>query len=192
ESLASAAHIKWRTFLRIAYDARPPPFLEDLKAEAQRTAADRGDALDADEGLLKVFAALAPEDRAAAIQEAVRKLAREVVGNDELAGDSPLLESGMDSLSGVEFRNRIQLEFGGGLRIPNSAVFDFPTADALAGFVNSRVEGGSATGTVAMTNGTEATASSSSSSPPRTRFLEQLNERAAGRPLFLVPGAGLQ
>lgn len=46
-------------------------------------------------------------------QDTIHRLAREVVDSEELAVDAPLLESGMDSLSGVEFKNRLQGDFGG-------------------------------------------------------------------------------
>eukprot|EP00931_Biecheleriopsis_adriatica_P048348 TRINITY_DN27935_c0_g1_i1.p1 TRINITY_DN27935_c0_g1~~TRINITY_DN27935_c0_g1_i1.p1 ORF type:complete len:5156 (-),score=1260.04 TRINITY_DN27935_c0_g1_i1:82-15549(-) len=182
ETLVGAAHVRWAKFLRTAYDAGAPRFLEDLEAEAARTAAAEG----SDEpgsGLAAVVAALAPEERAQALQDAVRRLAREVVGDDELSGDAPLLESGMDSLSGVEFRNRLQQELGG-IRIPNSAVFDYPTADALAGFIAGQFESSS------QVQAERPAAAAQADAP--ARLLERLNERTAGQPLFLIPGAGLQ
>lgn len=182
ESLVGAAHVRWRKFLRAAFDAGAPRFLDGLAAEAQRLAAAAGEASESSSS--SMFAALPPEERALAVRDAVRRLARDVVGDNDLAGDSALLESGMDSLSGVEFRNRLQAEFGG-VRIPNSAVFDYPTADLLASFVDRQL-GAAADKAIKPI---EATPSSSSSGP---RLLEGLNERRSGRPLFLVPGAGMQ
>lgn len=118
--------------------------------------------------LVAALSSMGAAERLDAIQQRVKRLADDVVG-DELAGDDPLLEfgvptcrvvsrslatctllrSGMDSLSGVEFRNRLQQEYPpqlfdgknsvafqsfskalrfGGIRLPNSAVFDYPTA----------------------------------------------------------------
>lgn len=74
----------------------------------------------------------------------------------------------------------------GGLRIPNSAVFDYPTSDALAGFVLSRLEG------AAEGQAAKAEAPSESRVSPSASFIERLNSWTAGRPLFLVPGAGMQ
>lgn len=182
--LVGAAHIKWGKLLRAAYD-ETPRFLEEMEAEAKKAAPqDEGGA----GGL--ALATLSPQERLVAIQETIHRLAREVVDGDDLALDAPLLESGMDSLSGVEFKNRLQTELGG-LRIPNSAVFDYPTILELASFVDTQFEGvagQAAAAPAAITNGAVGT----SASAAQDQFLELLNERTAGTPLFLVPGAGMQ
>ena len=81
---------------------------------------------------------------------AVRRLSQ-VVDSPDLEADNPLMDAGMDSLSGrtailkvaevvmfaklmstcagVEFRNRLQTEFDG-VNLPNSMVFDYPTITA--------------------------------------------------------------
>ncbi|CAE8623413.1 unnamed protein product [Polarella glacialis] len=202
-SLVGAAHIKWPKFLRTAYDGGAPAFLEDLQVEAAKAAVADG-SNDKGADAMVALAALSQEERAAAIKESVLRLARDVVGDEELSMDAPLLESGMDSLSGVEFKNRLQQEFGG-MRIPNSAVFDYPTAEALAGFVGVQfdatssaaapisqpaLQNGSSRAEVGFSSSQEGSSSSSSSSP--RRLLERLNERTTGSPVFLVPGAGLQ
>eukprot|EP00933_Yihiella_yeosuensis_P033453 TRINITY_DN27154_c0_g1_i1.p1 TRINITY_DN27154_c0_g1~~TRINITY_DN27154_c0_g1_i1.p1 ORF type:complete len:1548 (+),score=394.66 TRINITY_DN27154_c0_g1_i1:542-4645(+) len=194
ETLIGAAHVRWAKFIRTAYDAGAPSFLEDLEAEAARAAAADGSG-DAGDGTAEALRAMPAEERARAIQEIILRLARDVIGSDDLSGDAELLESGMDSLSGVEFRNRLQQEFS--LRIPNSAVFDYPTADALSGYIAAQFDaqsGGSSkpaieNGSAAIANGASEAAKSSAS--PKG-LLERLNERTTGRPLFLVPGAGLQ
>jgi len=113
-----------------------------------------------------------------------------VVNSDDLAADAPLLESGMDSLSGVEFRNRLLKGFGG-VRIPNSAVFDYPTVASLAAFIDAQLggEGGTAATPSSEPRGTGAGAGEEAPAP---RLLVQLGERAGGAPLFFVPGAGMQ
>jgi thioesterase domain-containing protein/acyl carrier protein len=179
--------MKWPKFLRTAYDTTPK-FLEGLKEETRRTAQstedEAGGAFAAG-----ALAALAPAERLVVVTEAVHGFAKDVVGSDELSLDAPLLESGMDSLSGVEFRNRLQKEFGGGIRIPNSAVFDYPTVASLAGFLDGQLGGGSGSEAVAEE------ASGSGAAPPAEllpNLLEKLNARTTGPSLFLVPGAGLQ
>jgi acyl carrier protein len=59
----------------------------------------------------------------------------------ELAGISvsasqPLMEAGLDSLAAVELRNAIGAKFG--MDLPATAMFDYPTLDALSRFVAQR------------------------------------------------------
>ena len=55
----------------------------------------------------------------------------------DLAADQPLMEAGLDSISAVELRNAVNTDFG--LELPATATFDYPSVDALAGFVASRL-----------------------------------------------------
>ncbi|CAK0801080.1 unnamed protein product, partial [Prorocentrum cordatum] len=174
-----------------------PPFLASLDAETRRAAGPSEEAI----GALGVGALLAlpPEERAAAVREAVVGLAKEVTGNEDLQADDELLESGMDSLSGVEFRNRLQKEFGG-IRIPNSAVFDFPTAALLAGFVEERLapagaaalEAAPVAAVAPAVAGPSAEAELAAAASGTAQLLEQLNGCGPGPALLLVPGAGMQ
>ena len=48
--------------------------------------------------------------------------------------DSGLVESGLDSLSAVEFRNRVASRLGG-VQLPGTLVLDYPTARKLADYL---------------------------------------------------------
>lgn len=178
DALVGAVNVRWPKFLRTVYD-ETPRFLEAMQAEARKAGAGAEEG----PGAMADLAGMTPEQRAAAIQETIHRLAKEVVSSDDLSADAPLLESGMDSLSGVEFKNRLQADFGG-IRIPNSAVFDYPTVAALSGFVAGYFEDQAPqpNGAHHAPEGVAAPAA----------LLEQLNERTAGLPLFVVPGAGMQ
>jgi epothilone polyketide synthase D len=53
-----------------------------------------------------------------------------------------LMDLGLDSLMAMELRNRIKTALGDKLRLPPTLVFDHPTLDAIAKFVESRLFAG--------------------------------------------------
>jgi 3-oxoacyl-(acyl-carrier-protein) synthase/acyl carrier protein len=66
------------------------------------------------------------------VQEAVMAIAAEALGRP-LAKHEPFMEAGLDSLASVDLRNMLSARFS--IVIPATAVFDYPTADALARFI---------------------------------------------------------
>merc|ERR1712064_167596 len=52
-----------------------------------------------------------------------------LASDDEISGDSPFMESGMDSLSSVQLVSEVSREFQ--MSLAPSLVFDFPTVNAL-------------------------------------------------------------
>merc|ERR1712048_1497984 len=56
----------------------------------------------------------------------VNDVALSLIGSESLAGDTPLMDAGLDSLASVEFRNTLAKEFTG-VQLPSTLVFDFPT-----------------------------------------------------------------
>eukprot|EP00440_Ansanella_granifera_P050537 gb/GFBE01054775.1/.p1 GENE.gb/GFBE01054775.1/~~gb/GFBE01054775.1/.p1 ORF type:complete len:847 (+),score=294.10 gb/GFBE01054775.1/:2-2542(+) len=70
---------------------------------------------------------------AAMVQAAVQDMAKQAIGVDdgELFLDSALMDSGMDSLTAVSFRNGLQS--GLGVKLPSSLMFDYPTMREVAG-----------------------------------------------------------
>lgn len=67
------------------------------------------------------------------IMENLQVLAANVVG-DRLDQDMPLMDSGMDSLSSVEFRNQVR-GLVPGVNLPASLVFDHPNLRAMTDFI---------------------------------------------------------
>merc|ERR1712087_273692 len=65
----------------------------------------------------------------AAAQAKILEVAMASVNEDDLAIDSPLMDSGMDSLSSVAFRNQLMNDFG--MNLPASLIFDAPNIRAI-------------------------------------------------------------
>lgn len=54
----------------------------------------------------------------------------------------PLMEAGMDSIGAVELRNAVTAKLG--VELPATVTFDYPTVEALAGFIASKTAGAAA------------------------------------------------
>ncbi|WP_394839471.1 SDR family NAD(P)-dependent oxidoreductase [Pendulispora rubella] len=85
---------------------------------------------------------LAPKGRERAMLDLVCTEVATALGLPSAAAvqtDRALRELGLDSLLAVEVRNR--LAAASGLRLQSNLLFDYPTANALAGFLSSRIDG---------------------------------------------------
>jgi tetratricopeptide (TPR) repeat protein/acyl carrier protein len=64
----------------------------------------------------------------------VNDVALSLIGSESLAGDTPLMDAGLDSLASVEFQNTLAKEFQG-VNLPSTLVFDFPTPAQISEFI---------------------------------------------------------
>ncbi|MFQ6399110.1 SDR family NAD(P)-dependent oxidoreductase [Nocardia sp. KC 131] len=74
------------------------------------------------------------------ILDVIRTQAAAVLGYesaDAIAPDKPFVEIGFDSLGVMEFRNRLKSALGS--PVPATAMFDYPTPAALAGFIRQEI-----------------------------------------------------
>ncbi|MFC4116911.1 type I polyketide synthase [Nonomuraea zeae] len=117
-----------------------PPIAGRLLGTAARPRRARrgGDAA----GLRLRLAGLGETERRRAVLELVVADIAAVLGHDSaqaVAPDRALQEIGFDSLTAVELRNRLNASTG--LQLPATLVFDHPTANDLAAYVDSLVQG---------------------------------------------------
>ncbi|GHF61681.1 type I polyketide synthase [Streptomyces thermodiastaticus] len=117
-----------------------PPVLRGLLRVPVRPAARNSGA--AADSFSAALAGLSEKERRAAVLETVRAEAGAVLGHADPATigvDQRFTDLGFDSLTGVEFRNRLGALTG--LRLPTTLVFDHPTLTRLAGFLVAELGG---------------------------------------------------
>ncbi|MET7764499.1 type I polyketide synthase [Streptomyces sp. NPDC005393] len=111
----------------IGRSGRIPPLLRGLVRSSHRVARA---ASTASAALRRDLAALAAEERMPMLLDLVREQAAQVLGIEEVDPDPAFTDLGFDSLTAVEFRNRLNEVTG--LRLPATLIFDYPSPLVLA------------------------------------------------------------
>jgi polyketide synthase 12/myxalamid-type polyketide synthase MxaB len=139
-------HVTWSRY--VGQSGEIAPFLSGVIARpASRPAGRAGQVkpaahADAPSDLLRRLAEAPQKRQYSILLGYVRSLCLKVLGLDAgyaLDRQQPLQELGLDSLMAVELRNRL----GAGLelkqRLPATLVFDYPTVEALTGFLAEKL-----------------------------------------------------
>ncbi|CAJ1343367.1 unnamed protein product, partial [Effrenium voratum] len=128
-SVVAACPVHWGQYLK-QFGKSVPPFYSRFRREAgaAQSGAARGGGLAAPRR-----ATVGAEQ----VQSMILAVAGEVTGS-VVSAQEPLMEAGMDSLSAVEFRNRLANELPG-VKLPNTLIFDYPTASAISMFAASQL-----------------------------------------------------
>jgi NADP-dependent 3-hydroxy acid dehydrogenase YdfG/acyl carrier protein len=130
EAALVVARVDWQRFAELYTLSRPRPLLDEIAEATADPGAepDPGDTTWADR-----LAALTEPERDRELLQVVRTYAAGTLGHstpDAVRPSRPFRELGFDSLTAVDLRNRLNAQTG--LRLPVTAVFDYPTPIALA------------------------------------------------------------
>ena len=121
--------------------AQLPPLFSRLVRQARRVPGDPGSGGGtASIALASRLGALSPAERDKALRALVRAQVAAVLGMngpDVIEPDRTFRALGFTSLAALELRN--QLGYATGLALPASLAFDYPTPDALAGYLRVRI-----------------------------------------------------
>lgn len=120
----------------------PAPSVSDPTAAGQIGASDGGAELLASSGFAARLAGRSADEQLAAAIEVVCEHAAAVLGRDGAAGldaGQPFADSGFNSLSAVELRNRLTAVTA--VTLPATAIFDHPTPTELAQYLITQIDG---------------------------------------------------
>jgi len=141
EKAVAVADMDWAAFIPAFTSVRPSPLFADLpeaKAILQATQ-DDGEDGDTASSLADSLRAVPDAEQNRILLKLVRGHASTVLGHSGAEGIGPrqaFQEVGFDSLAAVNLRN--SLHAATGLRLPATLIFDYPTPEALVGYL--RVE----------------------------------------------------
>ncbi|SEM07181.1 Acyl transferase domain-containing protein [Stigmatella aurantiaca] len=133
---AIVADLDERQWMEFYPQAAGSPWLQGLLA--QRRA--RPSAKPARAVLQQRLAAAEPSKRPALLEEWLRELLAQVlrIESRSIESDAPFKTLGLDSLVGLELRNRLEAALG--QRLPATLVWTYPNLGALAGYLSTRIE----------------------------------------------------
>lgn len=120
----------------------PAPSVSDSTAAGQIGASDGGAELLASSGFAARLAGRSADEQLAAAIEVVCEHAAAVLGRDGAAGldaGQAFADSGFNSLSAVELRNRLTAVTA--VTLPATAIFDHPTPTELAQYLITQIDG---------------------------------------------------
>nr|WP_282434881.1 SDR family NAD(P)-dependent oxidoreductase [Nocardia panacis] len=137
ETTMTIADIEWRRFAPIYAASRDRCLLHELSDAQAALQAEQAEAeAEALAGLRERAAGLSESDRYAAVLEMVCGQVAAVLGYsgaEAIDVDRNFRDLGFDSLTAVEARNRLNTITG--LRLPATLVFDYPTPNAVTGYI---------------------------------------------------------
>ncbi len=136
ETFLAVADVDWTKFAPVFSAMRSWPLMDELP-QVKRLAAERATATgESDETgeLAKRLAGMSPAEREQTVADLVRTHAAAVLGfasARDIPSGRAFRDMGFDSLTAVDLRNRLNAATG--VKLPSTAVFDYPSPAVLAG-----------------------------------------------------------
>ncbi|MEU7922100.1 type I polyketide synthase [Micromonospora zamorensis] len=142
EATVTVADVRWDRFAPSFTVGRPSALLIDLDDARTALSAAAPDDDSQAAGLRERLTGMTPGERDTFLVDLVRGEAAAVLGHADASAVTPdraLRDLGFDSLSAVEFRNRLCTATG--LRLPTTLAFDHPNVQAIARLLRDEVAG---------------------------------------------------
>jgi myxalamid-type polyketide synthase MxaE and MxaD len=117
-----------------------PKFLAQYFGRAPRLFSNFEQSAIPRENFASEFSSIPLEERTTTLKDRVRQMLATTLAIDSsayISAHERFFELGMDSLTAMEFRNRLQVELG--VTLPSTLAFDYPTLDALTGYLKTLV-----------------------------------------------------
>jgi rifamycin polyketide synthase module 1/2/3 len=142
ERSVTVADMDWAAFIPAFTSVRPSPLFADLpEAKAALAASQPGDGDgDTAASLADSLRGVTDSEQQRILLRLVRGHASTVLGHGGAEGigpRQPFQEVGFDSLAAVNLRN--SLHAATGLRLPATLIFDYPTPEALVGYLRAEL-----------------------------------------------------
>jgi rifamycin polyketide synthase module 1/2/3 len=142
EKFVAVADMDWTAFVPAFTSVRPSPLFADLPEAKAALAAAQPDAEDGDTAasLADSLQAVPDSEQNRVLLRLVRGHASTVLGHGGAEGIGPrqaFQDVGFDSLAAVNLRN--SLHAATGLRLPATLIFDYPTPEALVGYLRAEL-----------------------------------------------------
>jgi rifamycin polyketide synthase module 1/2/3 len=142
EKFVTVADMDWGSFIPAFTSVRPSPLFADLPEAKAALAASQPDSGDSDTAasLADSLRAVPDSEQNRILLRLVRGHASTVLGHGGADGIGPrqaFQEVGFDSLAAVNLRN--SLHAATGLRLPATLIFDYPTPEALVGYLRAEL-----------------------------------------------------
>ncbi|WP_320065551.1 type I polyketide synthase [Micromonospora sp. RTGN7] len=142
EKFVSVVDMDWASFIPAFTSVRPSPLFADLPEAKAALAASQPDGENGDTAasLADSLRAVSDSEQNRILLRLVRGHASTVLGHGSADGIGPrqaFQEVGFDSLAAVNLRN--SLHAATGLRLPATLIFDYPTPEALVGYLRAEL-----------------------------------------------------